>query len=141
MKILGVQRPLSSEVRGKEVLTSGGLVSPTGGLVSRLSTSGFAMVAAAITKRQYLLHVVPEQEPDLFRQRHIDTEIGKKCTRIGAVVMVMHGNSFSLKSLASRIAHTSSMSAKKSPSYRDSNLSSHDALIEVSAVKRSLSRE
>ena len=82
---------------GKEVLTSGGLVSPTGGLVSRLSTSGFAMVAAAITKRQYLLHVVPEQEPDLFRQRHIDTEIGQKCTRIGAVVMVMHGNSFSLK--------------------------------------------
>jgi hypothetical protein len=78
--------------------TSGGLVSPAGGLVSLLSTSGFAVVAAATAERQYLLHVVPEQEPHLFRERHIDMEIGQECAGVGAAVMVMHDNSFSLKS-------------------------------------------
>ena len=50
-------------------------------------------MAAATAPRQYLLHVIPEKEPDLFRERHINTEIGQKHTYAGVpmrVVVVMH---------------------------------------------------
>jgi hypothetical protein len=51
-------------------------VSPTGGLFIPLSASGFAMMAATTAQCQYLLNVIPEKEPDLLRERHINVEIG-----------------------------------------------------------------
>jgi len=126
---------------GRGTLTSGGLVSPAGGLVIPLSTSGFAMVAAATAQRQYLLHVVPEQEPYLLGERHIDMEIGQKCTGIGAMVMVMHGSSFSLKSFPPQYSSRIKPIREDIFLNRYSKVSSLDGLTEVSAVKRPLSRE
>ena len=50
-------------------------------------------MAAATAPCQYLLHVIPEKEPYLFRERHINMEIGQEHTYAGVpmqVVVVMH---------------------------------------------------
>jgi len=74
--------------------------SPTGGLVA-LSTPGLTAMAAAGARREYLLHVVSEDEPYLPVKRHIDVKVGKECPRIGAVMVVrviVHQDSFLLRS-------------------------------------------
>jgi hypothetical protein len=65
-------------------------------------------MAAAGACRQYLLHVVFEEKPDLPGKRHPDMKIGEECPGIRmAVVMitVMHDNPFLVVLLPSIIAH------------------------------------
>ena len=73
------------------------LVSPTGGLVIPLSASGLAGMAAAAAERQYLLHVISEQEPDFLPKRHINIEVGEEHAYTGAPLfpVFMHNSSLS----------------------------------------------
>jgi hypothetical protein len=56
------------------------LVSPTGGLIVSLSASRFAMMTAATAPREYFLHVVSKNKPDLSVQGHRYMKIGKEHT-------------------------------------------------------------
>ena len=63
--------------------------SPTGGFVSGLSATGLPGMSAAAAHRYDLFHIVAEQEPYLFPERHVGLEIGKKCFSIGPAMRVM----------------------------------------------------
>jgi hypothetical protein len=67
-------------------LHRGRSVSPTGGLFIVLSASGLPMMAATTAQCKYFLHIIPEQEPDFFRQRHINMKIGQKNTHAGTTM-------------------------------------------------------
>jgi hypothetical protein len=74
------------------------LVSPPGGLVISLSASGLAGMTAATAEREYLFQVISEEKPDLFRQRHINIEVGEEHAYAGAssLWVIMHNSSLSL---------------------------------------------
>ena len=78
--------------------------SPTGDIIVNLSATRLTVIAATVSHGDYLLCIVSTQEPYLFPERHMNSEVSEKCPCTRArFMMVRHslspinGNTLSMR--------------------------------------------